>query len=160
MRKGNCRARSVPRHRPIRLPVDGEKDTCCLARLRNAFHEHQDVSIRIGVDRSGTQRVLRERHRVVIGIVVAEGRSSIAGMDRVSNTSCANNIRTLGRGLAGSLMLWPGSPPIVQIFRTGCRNLLAQFFLRSCGRRFFFFLNVDHWGHLGALPPPPRVHFE
>ena len=42
-----------------RLTVDGKEEASCVACLRNALHQHENVAIGIGVDRPGTQAFLR-----------------------------------------------------------------------------------------------------
>ena len=50
---------------------------------RDAAHDHQDVPVRISIDGAWAQRVRRERHGIVISVVVGEHVAPRAGMDAV-----------------------------------------------------------------------------
>src|SRR5208337_5155967 len=49
---------TLPRHRRIGLPVDGEENTRCAVRLRHTLHKHENVAIGIGVNCAGAQCLL------------------------------------------------------------------------------------------------------
>ena len=70
--------KALARHRPVRLPVDGEEDACSVARLRHALNEDENVPVRVGVDGAGTQSILGERHGIIIGVVVVRRGSPVA----------------------------------------------------------------------------------
>ena len=74
---------ALARDRAVGLAVDGENDAGCVLRLRNAAHDHQNVPVRIRIDGAWAQRVRRERHGIVISVVVGERGAPRAGMDAV-----------------------------------------------------------------------------
>ena len=71
------------RDRAVRLPIDGKKYARRIVRLRDAFHKDQNMSVGIGINRSGAQRVLFQRYGVVVGLVIVRRRSSAAGVHGV-----------------------------------------------------------------------------
>src|SRR5262249_58234951 len=75
---------TLARDSSIRLRVDGEKDTRRIGRLRHPSRENQNMSERVDVYGPRPQRLLRQRDRVVVGVVVARQRSAGSGMDGVS----------------------------------------------------------------------------
>ena len=72
-------------------PDPGRRSRClpwrCAApasvRLGDAAHNHQDVPVRISIAGTWAQRVRRERHRIVISVVVGERGAPRGGMDAV-----------------------------------------------------------------------------
>src|SRR5262249_55193121 len=72
------------RDRSIGLRINGEEDTRRAARLGHASRENQNVSEWIDIYGPRPQRLLRQRYRVVIGVVVARQRSPRSGVDGVA----------------------------------------------------------------------------
>src|SRR5205085_2345722 len=72
---------ALARNSPVGLRIDREEDAGSVASLRHALREHQEMPVRIGIDGAGTQRVLVERHRIIIGVVVVVRGSPGSGMD-------------------------------------------------------------------------------
>src|SRR5262249_34956651 len=79
--------KTLPCDRAVRLPVDGENDTRRVVRLRHAPHNHQYVPVRVGKDGSRPQRLLPERHGIIISVVVAQGRPRGTGVYAVGYNS-------------------------------------------------------------------------
>ncbi len=61
---------TLARHRAVGLRIDGEKDAGRIGRLRQALGQNQNVPERIGIDGTRAQRLLRQRHRIIIGVVI------------------------------------------------------------------------------------------
>src|SRR4029077_13225984 len=131
---------TLARDRSVRLPIDSEEDTRRLARLRYAPREHQQVSIGIGVHGSRAQRVLRQRHRVVVGVVVGQRSPTGPGLNGV------------GDGPA-QIVAERGGQPKLWLRRRRVRN----------GRRSQARIIAEWWRDHprrswtgGIWPPPPR----
>jgi hypothetical protein len=76
---------ALARDRPVRLCIHRKDDAGRVVGLRHALGDDQEVSVRIGVDRSRTQRVLAQRHRIeIIAVVVGRGAPG-AGVDGVGD---------------------------------------------------------------------------
>ena len=71
--------------RAVRLSVNRKEDAGAFVGLRDALHQHKDVPIWISVDRSGTQRLARQRHGIEIGVVVGVCRAPLARVHAVRN---------------------------------------------------------------------------
>ncbi len=62
----------------IRLSVDGQKDATGVGRLVDPLHQHQHVTVWIGEDRPGPQSIPGQLDRIVVRVVVREGRARAA----------------------------------------------------------------------------------
>ena len=103
---------TLARDRPVGLRVDGENDARRVVRLRHALHQHQQVPVRIGVHGPGAQRVLVQRHRIKIGVVVGRRACARFRNGRRRRRS-ANTSRTPARVPPASAEAPPASSPRV-----------------------------------------------
>ena len=76
---------ALARDRAVGLRVDGEDHAGRVIGLRHAPHQHQQMPVGIGVDGPRPQRLLVQRHRIEIVVVVGDRGSPGAGMDGVGD---------------------------------------------------------------------------
>ena len=178
---------ALARDRPVGLRVDGEDDARRVVGLRHAPHQHQQVPVRIGVHGPRAQRVLVQRHRIIIGVVVGHRRSPGAGMDGVGDDPQipAERRRESRRLRRRSLRLRRSAVAFGRLRRgsplaPAARGRLAEEVQsvndggvddvvdarRGASRRLpaavgggSRFWMFHHAKHFGGWPPPPRVHF-
>ena len=77
--------KALARDGAVGLRIDGEEDARRAVRLRHAPRDHQHVAVGIGVGDARAQIFRRERHRIVIGVIVICPRSPGAGMNAVGD---------------------------------------------------------------------------
>jgi len=70
----------------VRLGVDREQESAVFRRLRHPLHDHECVSVGICVDRTGSECVQLEWHRIEVSGVVIESGACIARLNHVDDS--------------------------------------------------------------------------
>ena len=148
--------KTLSRDCPVRLSVDGEENTRCVSRLRHATHQHQNVAVRVRVHCSGAQRFLLQRHRIVIGVVVARRRSSGSGVNAVGDGA---HIIAERRRKSRPLCALAGldACPAEALWRFSCAAARA---LRKAERQSHFErkIRAQKVGKIGAIGTKNHLH--
>ena len=143
---GSSANRKLPRQKRLRAtvpsgwPSTARNDARRAVGLRHALHEHQKVPVRIGIDGARPQRVLAQRHGVVVGVVV--GRAPFA---RSPSARRRRRCADIGRSPAASPSCGLGGRCDGSL-RDHARQVAGRrgpLLDRSCGARLLGMLNVE-----------------
>ena len=77
--------KALARDRPVGLRVNGEENARRTVRFRYAFDQHQNVSIRVGVNGAWAQCRFRQGHHVKVGAVIARRHAHGSSLDDVGD---------------------------------------------------------------------------